>query len=289
MKRPVLRLVVAACLLVAGSVHADAVAVTVGDSIVRTYPEPHPLNVPIQGWGAKLYLFTTGVTWVNRAVGGTSTKTFIEKGYWAAALAENPDYILIQFGYGDSSAPPEHTEPDTTYRAYLHQMIVEARAAGAEPILVTPAGLRNPALDGIHVQRPNGLEPYAEAMTAQALEDVVYEIDMQTWSLDAYDEVGFPDAQEMYGFLHPDGWEDRLHFGIPGAIYAAAFVAEHLPLMYGTSAPGVGIFPYTEAPARARASRRSARRRRLLPARPGSAGEHPDRPRRRVASFSRWR
>jgi lysophospholipase L1-like esterase len=238
------RVIVLLCLLIAVPVRADPIAVTVGDSIVRTYPEPHPLNVPIQGWGAKLPLFTSGVTWVNRAVGGTSTKTFIENGHWATALAENADYILIQFGYGDSSGPPEHTEPETTYRGYLHQMIVEARAIGTEPILVTPAGLRHVALDGVHVTRPNGLEPYADAMIAQAAEDGVYVIDMQTWSLDAYDEVGFPDAQEMYGFLHPDGWEDRLHFGITGAIYAAAFVAEKLPVMIETSAPGVSVFPY---------------------------------------------
>lgn len=235
-------------LLLAGTARADLVAVTVGDSIVRSYPEPHPYGVPIQGWGARLGLFRPDVAWVNRAVGGTSTKTFLEKGYWAAALAEDADYVLIQFGYGDASGPPEHTDPETTYRANLHRMVVEARAAGAEPILVTPAGLRTVGFDGVHVHRPNGLEVYAAAMTSQAAEDGVHLIDMQAWSLATYDAVGFPEAQEVFGFTHPEGWEDRLHFGYDGATYAAGFVASRLPPLVETAAPGVSVFPYEESP-----------------------------------------
>ncbi|MGH9889041.1 MAG: hypothetical protein ACREBE_26145, partial [bacterium] len=57
--------VVAIVLVIAAlrTAHADVLAVTVGDSIVKTYPEPY--DVPIQGWGAKLRLFTSGAVWVN--------------------------------------------------------------------------------------------------------------------------------------------------------------------------------------------------------------------------------
>jgi lysophospholipase L1-like esterase len=240
------RILALALILAASAARADTtIAVTVGDSIVQTYPEPY--LVPIQGWGAKMALYTEGVTWVNRAVGGTSTKSFVERGYWANALAEHPGFMLIMFGYGDASPDVEsHTEP-STYRANLHQMILDVRAIGGEPILVTPSTIRYPALDGFHVLRPDNLEAHVAAMIAQGAEDAVQVIDLHAMTVDLYDAIGIPQAQELYGFYNAEqGWEDRLHFSVYGAQEAARMIAEQLPDMAPDppDPPTVGIFPY---------------------------------------------
>ena len=55
----------------------------------------------------------------NSAKNGRSTKTFLNEGLWAKALALKPDVILIQFGHNDSHDPklPEATNAATDYAA----------------------------------------------------------------------------------------------------------------------------------------------------------------------------
>ena len=77
--------------------------VIVGDSTVCNYTS----TVPTRGWG--MYIqerFKKGtVTVINLAASGRSTKTFIQEGRWQKALAEKPNYVLIQFGHNDSHDP----------------------------------------------------------------------------------------------------------------------------------------------------------------------------------------
>jgi lysophospholipase L1-like esterase len=212
---------------------ADPLAIVVGDSIVREYPD----DLPIQGWGADLpKYFKPDRPWANYAWGGQSTTSFIAEGRWATALESHPEFVLIQFGINDSQPDPAfHSDPDSTYPANLHQMIADTRAIGAEPILVTPTAIRFVASDGFHVARPNGLEAYVAAMKAQAAADGVGVIDMQEWSLDTYDELGMPQAQALYGFMlydeTPDspGIPDVIHFSHYGADQAARMIVARLP------------------------------------------------------------
>jgi lysophospholipase L1-like esterase len=48
-------------------------------------------------------------------------------------------FVFIQFGHNDekSEDPRRYTDPATTYREYLARYIDDARAAGANPILLT--------------------------------------------------------------------------------------------------------------------------------------------------------
>jgi len=50
---------------------------------------------------------TADAVCINDAHGGASTKTYRADGYWDKALADKPDYMLIQFGHNDheSSRP----------------------------------------------------------------------------------------------------------------------------------------------------------------------------------------
>ena len=77
---------------------------TIGDSTVQNYTAGY---YPRTGWGQVLQSFfqTSGVVVDNRAVGGTSSKSFYNL-YWPTvrnALAVG-DYVFIQFGINDRTS-----------------------------------------------------------------------------------------------------------------------------------------------------------------------------------------
>jgi rhamnogalacturonan acetylesterase len=114
------------------------------------------------GWGDLLapYFDTNKINVVNRALGGTSSRTFYS-GLWPAvrAMLKPGDFVMMQFGHNDSSpindttrargtikGVGEETEVITnlltkreeivhTFGWYERSMIAEARAKGAAPIV----------------------------------------------------------------------------------------------------------------------------------------------------------
>jgi lysophospholipase L1-like esterase len=101
---------------------------------------------------------------VNRAVGGLSSRTFLTFGDWDRVLAmlKPGDFVIMQFGHNDSSAPDDklrargtlagvgeetreidnplsmQRETVHTYGWYLKKFIADARAHGATPIVCSP-------------------------------------------------------------------------------------------------------------------------------------------------------
>ena len=122
------------------------------------------------GWGEPLAaLFDPAkLNVVNRAISGRSSRTYITEGQWAATLAlvKPGDVVLIQFGHNDEGAIDEPTRargslpgvgddfrqitnplthrPETvhSYGWYLREMVVEAVAHGATPIVCSPVPRR---------------------------------------------------------------------------------------------------------------------------------------------------
>ena len=239
MRKAVLALAAACFGLLSAPARAD-LAITVGDSIVRDYPEYPCCNwAPIEGWGQALRpYFKPELQWRNDAWGGESTTSFLADGRWQATIAAQPRFILIMFGISDAQEDPNyHADANTLYRQNLHRMAVEARAIGAEPIFVTPTPIRYAAYDGWHVYRPNGLEDWANAVVAQGAEDGVGVVDLQYWLMGVYDEIGMPTAQALYGFIIPQ-WvipslppdtPDQLHLTPYGADQAALHIIGKLP------------------------------------------------------------
>jgi lysophospholipase L1-like esterase len=124
-----------------------------------------------------------GVTCINDAKGGASTRTYRLEGSWAKALADKPDYMLIQFGHNDEQSK-EHqareTNLQTEYPANLKRFVEEARAQGITPILVTPLTRRYYGSDGkIH----SDLLAHAAAMKKVAAEEHTPLIDLQADSI----------------------------------------------------------------------------------------------------------
>ncbi|HEY5311134.1 MAG TPA: rhamnogalacturonan acetylesterase [Pirellulales bacterium] len=195
---------------------ASVYIVLVGDSTVTDSA----------GWGrafADLLLPTVRCT--NTARGGQSTKSFLDGGSWAKALALHPTHVLIQFGHNDQpgKGPNRETDPRTTYRANLIRYVDEARAAGVRPILVTSLTRRVFLGDKLR----DNLAPYAEAMKAVAAEKHVPLVDLHARSVEAVERLG-PVASEELGPLTKDGKRDRSHLAEPGKVLTAQLVVTEL-------------------------------------------------------------
>lgn len=127
----------AALVLLQPLAHAIPTWYTIGDSTVQTYTSGY---YPRAGWGQVLPRFfdTTKVAIINKAVGGTSSKSFYDS-FWAPVRdgLKSGDYVTIQFGINDSATDTaRHTDPFTTFESYLTKFCNETKAKGAHPILV---------------------------------------------------------------------------------------------------------------------------------------------------------
>lgn len=118
-----------------------------GDSTVQTYKASMK---PQAGWGQKIApFFTDETTFVNRSIGGRSTKTFLVQGRLDDILRtiRPGDYLLIQFGHNDAAINnQERYVSPADYKVYLKTYIQGATQRGATPVLVTPvtAGIMMP-------------------------------------------------------------------------------------------------------------------------------------------------
>ncbi|NBV21987.1 MAG: rhamnogalacturonan acetylesterase [Proteobacteria bacterium] len=209
------------CLPVAHSAEAprEVRIAVIGDSTVCEYPT----TSNIRGWGHFLApAFPPHVRIINVAKSGRSTKTFIKEGLWTKTLAEKPDYVLIQFGHNDSHAKerPESTDAATDYREFLRRYVTEARAAGAQPVLVTPMHRRTYDKNGKLTQE---LLPYAEAMKAVAQELKTGLVDLHAASGALFEKLGDAGSADL-----SCSTTDRTHFSEKGAKAMADLVLAEL-------------------------------------------------------------
>jgi lysophospholipase L1-like esterase len=205
-------------LLLLAVIAADAPVriVLVGDSTVTDKA----------GWGkAFADRLVPGVTCSNTSSGGQSTKSFLDGGRWTKAVALHPTHVLIQFGHNDmpGKGPNRETDPKTTYRANLIRFVDEARAAGAQPILVTSIPRRTFKPDGKLVGE---LAPYVEAMRAVAADKKVPLVDLYARSVEAIERLG-PAASEELGPMK-DGKRDHTHLAPPGQKLTARLLEAEL-------------------------------------------------------------
>ena len=109
-----------------------------GDSTMCDYK---PGSYPQEGWGQRLRTFTKdGVQVHNRAVGGISSKTFIDSGRWQKVLDDiKPgDYAIIAFGHNDATkSKPQRYCNKEDYTKNMTLFIDGIREKGATPILAT--------------------------------------------------------------------------------------------------------------------------------------------------------
>jgi lysophospholipase L1-like esterase len=168
------------------------------------------------GWGPGFRAwFGADVEVVNLAKNGRSSKSFRAEGLWAPAVAGKPDYILIQFGHNDGpgKGPDRETDPQTTFRENMARYVGEARAAGAQPVLVTSIVRRVFTEDG-KIKR-DSLVPYVEVVRELAAAQKIPLIDLYSLTLVQAEKLGSEGCTEIDARL-PDGKRDQTHLGPKG-------------------------------------------------------------------------
>jgi pectinesterase len=180
------------------------------------------------GWG-KSFAACLGhdATCTNLSRGGRSSSSFREEGLWEKALAMKPDWVLIQFGHNDQPGHPRReNEPDIGYRTNMERYVDEARAAGIEPVLVTPISRRqwSKANDGSPVRIASTLEPYAEVVRQIAAEKNVSLVDLHAHSIEIYQSLGKMGC-EIISPTKDGGQLDGTHLNEAGGALFGAVVA----------------------------------------------------------------
>jgi len=195
------------------------------------------------GWGNFLgdFLNADSVKVVNRALGGRSSRTYIEEGLWDKVLSSvNPgDYIIMQFGHNDGGAPNDVQRPRGTlkgngddaknffmeatkdsllvhtYGWYMRQYILQAKAHGAIPIVCSLIP-RNDWKDGKIGRSDDSYALWARQAAEQAGASF---IDLNTLVSNKYDVLGQDFVASLY-------YGDHTHTSLAGAKLNAFIVAQ---------------------------------------------------------------
>ncbi len=190
------------------------------------------------GWGAGFRQFVNeGATVSNTAQGGRSSKSFIDEGHWAKALALKGDYYLIQFGHNDEpdKGPERETDPATTFTQNMARYVDEVRAIGGQPILITSLVRRNfdPANPG---KLKPSLVPYADAVRKLAVAKNVPLLDLNARSHEFAERIG-PTETAKLNPAKPDGTPDTTHLEGEGSVVIARLVIDELRKVVPALAP----------------------------------------------------
>jgi uncharacterized repeat protein (TIGR02543 family) len=202
---------------------------TIGDSTVQFWSVA---DYPKTGWGQVIPKFfnSNKVVFHNEAAGGASSKSYYEK-FWTNTLSHigAGDFVFIQFGINDvNSKLAIHTEPMTTFKQYLAKYVVETKAKGAYPVLMTPM-VENKLPDG-----SRGLYPLAIRQLADTLDISLVDLDAASKAL--IGKVGH-DYASKYIYMnlapgeypsYPAGSIDNTHLQEMGAIEMARLVVQGL-------------------------------------------------------------
>lgn len=192
-----------------------------GDSTMQSYT---PRQAPQGGWGQHIArYFAPDVSFFNHAIGGRSSRSFVEEGRLDVILRQMQagDYLFVQMGHNDSTRqrPQRFTEPFTGFLRYLRMYVEGARACGGIPVLITPMA-RLHCENGVFL---DDFPDYCAAVRRLAAEMDVPLIDLMKKSLDYYAGLWFEEAYSL--FMVSANGTDHTHFTHKGADAIAWLVA----------------------------------------------------------------
>jgi lysophospholipase L1-like esterase len=163
-----------------------------GDStVVDQYYEPWA------AWGQMLpRFFLPGIVIANHAESGETTKSFVGEHRLAKIMTtmKPGDYLFIQFAHNDMK--PGAVSPED-YKSLLTDYIVQTRAKGATPVLVTAMNRRTFDDAG---KITNSFGPYPDAMREVAVQQKVTLIDLNAMSKTLFEAMG-PEGT-LKAFMH---------------------------------------------------------------------------------------
>lgn len=228
------------------------------DSTVQTYDEYY---YPQTGWGQTLYNFfgnfmeerecddcdysqsqtyeTDQVIIENRAIGGRSSKSFIDEGKLDDLLEDiKPgDYLLVQWAHNDStySRPNRYVSPED-FGKWIQYYVDGAQQRGATCVLVTPVArysyttTESGELDTF----VSNFEAYRSVMLDISSEQDVPLVDLTSLSIDVCNSFGIEGAKSLflqlaageYDGYYAGGVSDATHLQYYGAYKFAQCVAK---------------------------------------------------------------
>ena len=208
---------------------------TVQTNNITTYPQT--------GIGQVFSLYVRdGVTVVNHAKNGRSTKSFMDEGRLKKIDEQigAGDYLFIQFGHNDekSEDPTRYTEPFSTFMENLETYIDVARKHGAYPVLITPLE-RRCFVDEKHLGM-GAHSDYVAAMKQTAEKCNVPLVDLYSMSRGELKKAGEPGSRRWYMYFsageyknYPEGKTDNTHLRYDGAVLYAGLIAKGLEELGG--------------------------------------------------------
>lgn len=232
--------------VVSKEVNFSPVIYVAGDSTACNYSDSF---FPQTGWGQALgnYVDQSKVTVSNHAMGGRSSKSFIDEGRLDTIFSaiKPGDYLLIQFGHNDQKDGDLHTDADTTYKEYMTKYVEGARERGAIPVILTSV-TRRIYSNGVY-DNGKSLGKYPQAARELAADLNVPLIDMFDFSVNLVNALGEEGSKDIFLFINPnderfisdarfalsrynkiEATTDNSHFQYYGAEVLAGFVAEEL-------------------------------------------------------------
>jgi lysophospholipase L1-like esterase len=207
-----------------------------GDSTVSTYTNS---SIHQGGWGQFLQdYFSASATIVNKAVGGMTSRHFIEAGYLDDILAaiKPGDYLLLQFGTNDgnktatytlpgsSTEIPYYLDPQTDFKTYLTKYVDGTRAKGATAVFVTPPPRHSCSAGETGVS--NGLAAYATAMKELGPKLNTPVVDLNAMVVAYLADITCETSGSTFYLVKADGTIDSTHFQEKGANIMAGLVAK---------------------------------------------------------------
>ena len=202
-----------------------------GDSTAAAYP---PERAPLTGWGQLLGEHLPGVTIVNHAAPGCSSRSFLAENRLAPATAtlRPGDLLLIQFTHNDrGSHPDKRTHPRTTFLDMLNVYVDAALRSGATPVLLTPIPVRlweHGNLIDTHSEYPDAIRYLARTRDVPLLE-------ITFPGMRVLRQMGEEASRQLYMNLpagvwpaYPDGLADDIHTQTAGAALFAEMIAREL-------------------------------------------------------------
>lgn len=228
------------------------------DSTVQTYDSYY---FPQTGWGQVLYNYFAGneemseygckdcnysvsqtyelpnLIIENRAIGGRSSKSFIEEGKLDDLLEDvRPgDYVMIQWAHNDSTyVRPNRYVAVSDFEKYLQYYVDGVKQRGGTCVLVTPVARRSysEAEDGT-VTFKSDFERYRQVMLKMAAEQNIPLLDLTQASIDVCNQFGAEGSKELflwadageYDGAYSGGVSDNTHLQYSGALKFARCLA----------------------------------------------------------------
>jgi lysophospholipase L1-like esterase len=233
----------------------------IGDSTVRNGTLGDGSNLNQWGWGAPIVLDfdPAKINVVNRAYGGTSSRSFYRGFFWQNLKPQikKGDFVMLQFGANDNGAKGAlngvgaetqdvvtdgKTEIVHSFGWYLQKFVTETREQGGTPIICSLTPRKAWTADG-HFRRDNATHVAWAAQVAKT--NGVAFVDLHELIAGKYESLG----QEPVDELYVPSPTEKLHTGWDGAVINAECVIAGLkglkenPLAPFLSARGRRVAP----------------------------------------------